>query len=446
MKTTGLHPINFRIFGELNTKIQNMEATLLFSKIKFDLNYSTINKSGKICIARSRKELGVAFGFSGRKVDCLLQHLENKHYIEKSVGLWYGKKRLFISSDAAVDAVPIHFKSLVSLYKKLGSIKKILVLSRIAFAFQHTKINKAGKKWCALTQHQLSSWSGLSVRTLDNIILYLVKQGLLIKRNFMFNGVRKTHYHLTQIAVDYFSEVNQPVYQVMPARHSKVIHHHNCRLETSKTVLSLNKDKKEKGKNITEQGSTSYMRMSDINFQNIHDQLNARQKKYLMAALDNTCRRHYLTPSNPKELLEEIKYFILNPLQRTGISSFSHAVNRAMKILRDKNWRTPFGFLKYSKAGKNIQQGRVERQQQWEAQKTNEIKQAASIKKLFASQHAASLDATQLRAKQMLSKISRLQALDKVVNQSNSGFYPDQVKDLLSGLYGLLNQGWMENG
>src|SRR5437016_7964971 len=91
-------PLNFNEFSSLNLKLKNLDASILYAKLKFHEINSTIKKGGKTCIARSRDQIASWFGFGVKKIDRLLSFLEEEGMIEKQVGLWYGKKRLFIST------------------------------------------------------------------------------------------------------------------------------------------------------------------------------------------------------------------------------------------------------------------------------------------------------------------------------------------------------------
>ena len=96
---------------------------------------------------------------------------------------------------------------------------------------------------------------------------------------------------------------------------------------------------------------------SDVTLNQINEELTYRQICFLRVALKKTIEKATLT-INEEEIFEEIKYSILNPAQRKGILSFKHAVSRCMQLLRQRTWRTPFGFHRYTEYGKEIKSSR----------------------------------------------------------------------------------------
>ena len=78
--------------------------------------------------------------------------------------------------------------------------------------------------------------------------------------------------------------------------------------------------------------------------------LTPQQTRYLEGALRNLVTRDGSKVSNPKELLEQLKFSIAFWVSSQTLS-FKHAINRAFAIIRTGNWRTPLGFAVYSAEG-----------------------------------------------------------------------------------------------
>lgn len=194
-------PINFNIFSSFNNKIDNIEATILFLKLKFYQKKSKIIKNGKIYIARTREQLGQWFNFGIKKIDRLLSLLEEKKLIEKNPGLWYGNKKLFISVGNDNQDIPVHLHMFDSLLNQSGSLKAALIFSKIAFAFAKTKIMHEGLLWCCLKKEDLATWAQISVRTLDLILTNLAKKGLFIKKKFVWKEKLQTHFHIPSFVI-----------------------------------------------------------------------------------------------------------------------------------------------------------------------------------------------------------------------------------------------------
>ena len=90
----------------------------------------------------------------------------------------------------------------------------------------------------------------------------------------------------------------------------------------------------------------------DIILNNIDDigqDLSKRQSAYLLGAIKNVAAK---ARADVEEVFGWIKFAILNPCQRRGITTFTHAVNRFVKLLREKKLTMPFGYKKYTEAGR----------------------------------------------------------------------------------------------
>lgn len=196
-----LCPINFKEFGKLNNKLENIEAALLFSKLNYHLKNSKIRKNGQTYIARSREQIAEWFDFSIKKIDRLLLFLESKELINKKAGLWYGKKKLFISTSEDFAQIPVNLKLLGILIEQIGSLKGALLFSKIAYAFANSKIQHSGLTWCCIKKEDLSSWSGFSIRTIDGLLENMIRTGLILKKNFIYKDKIQTHFHIPTFVI-----------------------------------------------------------------------------------------------------------------------------------------------------------------------------------------------------------------------------------------------------
>jgi DNA-binding MarR family transcriptional regulator len=455
--TIALCAINFKIFEKLMSKIKDMEAVLLFSKIKYESNQS---KYGYI--ARTRKKLGSWFGYNEKKVDRLLKILEDKKFIKKEGCSFWGVRKLRITVLYACDHVPINFKILNHLYSFFDSIKASILFSKISFTFNKTSIAHEGKRWCALSKTDLAQWSGLDISTVRTLIKSFVKKGFILDKQFEYKGRFRSHFHLTAPALDIL--LHHPVYKNNHelARLGKVIHTRNSiekevihtQIPQGKISIPIRKRTNDILENnitvIEKQKKAHYHKQKistfcDINLNKISPtSLNTRQKKYLVIALERTYARKKFHRSNFKTIKAEVEYFILNATQRVGVSTFKHAVNRAMKILSDKCWCTPFGFHKYSDKGIVIAEKIKNRESEWERVKEGECQR--ELKSKHSVSHINSLlgqtntnpdEGVQKNAESILKQIKSCQR-DKNTNQV---FSVARVKTLLERLYGLLNHG-----
>ena len=369
-----LCPINFKKFGELNRIVGNLEESLLLAKIKFHLNHTKLKKSGRPTIARSRQDIQGWFGLSMRKTDALLSSLSKKGLISKSIGTFFGKKKLFLSASNKVSDSPINISLLDLLIKETGSLKSALLFSKIAFGTNNSKISFKGLPYFYIRKEDLSSWLEVSIRTLDALLEGLLRKGLVLKKNIVHNGKRITHFHVPQSSLNILKKrfkvssdskkellrVKSGISDKKNSQPYKKTMLQNLPVGTGKNAtIHKNKNKTTVKNNITTALSTTKGRglkerkayEGDINFSSLEKELNPRQRKYLSSALDRTIKRFGLKISNPDELLSQLIFFLKSPEQRIGVKSFKHGVNRAMKIIADGNWKTPIGFYSHDEQG-----------------------------------------------------------------------------------------------
>ena len=408
ISSINLCPINFEAFGEVNRITKNMEATLLFSKIKFHQVNSVIESDGKTWIIRSRKQLAEWFHFTEKKIDALLSLLDEKGLVQKIVRLWHGKKALMLHASTEIMTIPIHHQKFSSLVEYIGDIHSTIIFSKIAFHFNNSQISHEYKKWCSIKKEVLANWAGISIRKLDGIIEELVKNGILLKKNFIWYGKRQLHFHIPNFAqevlYDRISEIKKQ--NGMPVATSLII---PSTVNSINNIVDPNPVKEEgrgwvekalpytficlspsakMGKSIRIRSNTKKInnnnsannlskQKSDITL--INSKLTLQQEKYLQGALRNTLARSQVKVSNQLVLLEELKFSVSNIEQHKGVCSFHHVVSRYMKIISQNNWKTPIGFYTHSNIGKSIKEKNTMREEQWNKHKNVEKNMAQSV-------------------------------------------------------------------
>jgi hypothetical protein len=370
-------PLNFKEFDRLNNITGNLEETLLLARLKFHQKNSKITKSGKVWIVRSREQISSWFNFDKKKTDRLLSHLEKSGLIEKKVGLWYGKKALFISVNKEINDSPVNHKILSVFIDVTNSIQNALVFAKILFTFNNSKIEHENKKWSSLTKQTLADWAKLSVRTIDKILYALVKNGLVLKKNFVWKEKLKSHFHIPNFVIESIKDQFEKLKALSDRIDGiKKTSPQICRQGTVNLGISIKL--RENLQKATNKTYTPYLSTEeikcDINFDSIGEELTERQTKYLEGALRKTVESKGVRISNPKEFFEQLKFSILNiNLQHKGIESFKHAVSRCMKILSDNNWRTPKGFHNHSEYGINAKIEMDQKEKEWQKEKSSGI-------------------------------------------------------------------------
>lgn len=397
-------PINFKAFEELNRLTGNIEETLLLSKIKFHQTYTKLVKAGEPYIARSRAEIISWFGFSDRKTDALLSSLNQKGFIKKIVGTFYGTKKLFLNVSNKISHSPINLSLLDVLLKETGSLKAALIFAKIAFKCGNTQVVNSGISYCYLKKEALSKWAEISIRKLDSILDSLCRKGLILKKNLISCGKRQNHFHIPQSALKVIKSLflKEKITQKEPLKHESnktkrpTVNCKICRVEPAKMQTSIKvraNTKKTNNTTVKDLPSIKSKIQKDFSKSDIilskmklSSTLTEKQKRYLSSALQRTIQRHHIFVSSQKELFNQLMFTITNPKQMKGVKTFTHAVSRCMAILRSGNWKTPIGFYNHDETGRAIKDTRTEFQQNWEEVKRNEISskgQGASLQSLI---------------------------------------------------------------
>jgi hypothetical protein len=137
-----------------------------------------------------------------KKTDRLLNLLEHQGMLIKRSGLWYGEKRLFLSTAARTQPVPMNYQLLSILKEQTGSWQSALLFAKIAFAYNGSTIYQQQTKWCCLKREELARWLHISVRSVDNIIGNLSRKGLILKKNLKKVMKTQSHFHIPQYALN----------------------------------------------------------------------------------------------------------------------------------------------------------------------------------------------------------------------------------------------------
>lgn len=384
-------PFNFSQFEAINQQIRDVDTTLLYATLFFQIGKSKLFSHGTQTVARAREQICSFLKLTPNRMDRGIKRLEKINFIKKTVHNWFGKKRLFISKNADAPEIEVHFRKLFFLNQFTGNSKASLLWAKIAFALNNTKIEHENKPWCALKRETIADLLCVSLRTVDSLIDDLEQKGLIFAQKFVWRGKRQLHF---TIPVSLFEKIEAELalwleqynirspknsekkstaqHEISPKKEAKLGF---CEEEPAKIAKSIRIKTKYKYKNNNTSSSINHKRekhdTSDINLNTINENLNHRQLCFLRAAFQRTIETAQLT-INEEAIFEEIKFNILNPVQRKGILSFKHAVSRCMQLLRQRTWRTPFGFNRYAEYGKGIKVYREAQLQAHEARKKAE--------------------------------------------------------------------------
>lgn len=214
-------------------------------------------------------------------------------------------------------------------------------------------IEKEGRIWWETSLELISEHFNFCERTASNKIKQLEQLNLIERK-------RMSGRWYCSIAQEQYNKIEQlhkdNLYKNQPSSDFCVCPYENSESSSLNNTLTDEKD-------IYINNNT---RDSDINLNNLESigtELNKRQIAYLLAAIKTTMKKYNICVSEGiQSVFGWIKFSILNPCQRKGITNFKHAVNRFIKLLRDNKLRMPFGYNKYTKEGREFWAGVIERE------------------------------------------------------------------------------------
>lgn len=415
-KNTALFPANFQHIDNINGRTGCLEATLVYDALSFQINHSKLMTHGAQTVARTRKQLSDFLGLSLSKIDNALELLEGLNLIKKTVKKWFGINRMFISKNIQESSQSTNFKKLLFLNRYTGDYRTSILFSRIAYALNKTKIEHDAKKWCVLTKASMAKLLCVSPRTIDSILKKMKESGLIEIKQFTHNTRIKNHYTIPEQIIDKISkDFEQFTAEETQKKEDKEVFNNStnggiCVPTYAKTTTSLIIEKENKDKNNNKANrenaapSVSHSVTEDITFQTIGQELTPKQLEVLRKSINFAVRSGKLG-IDQEEILEEMRFSILNPSQRQGISTFMHALNRCIKLLRNRDWKRPFGFNKYSSYGAALNERKERALNEHEERKKLECLSSAQVLQSLSAKEPEPFDLS-LSISNLVSKFS----------------------------------------
>lgn len=395
-----ISPIYFTVFDEYLSKLKDIEAVALLLKIQFHCKRSTIVRGGIYWYTRKKADMAQWFNLSIDKLDTLLSKLEKAKLVKCRNYKYKDVRQLHIAAAQCRDGY-MNFALVNHAVKLACGLRNAIVFLRILYLYNSSKITKDGKKWCAISREELATWANISIRTLDSCLKQLEAADLIIKDTFKWRENTCLHFHVKQRTIGRLFSILEPFKRTdstileMNEKESKntdqpVENTGNgdfCSSRKAKTPIPYNEDYLITPEELTTNTTTKVLERErqqhsqkqncDMNFstqevfitktkeaRNTGQPaivLSERDIKYIQGALRIAMSRDKLRVSNPTEFFEQLKFSVGNWLSNKKLS-VEHAVNRAFKIAKDGNWRTPIGFSKHSPVGQVFKQTIIERE------------------------------------------------------------------------------------
>lgn len=369
MQFNGLCFVNFKQLAVINDVVQDLDASILFGAIKHQTSNTKLIKNGAKMIARTRRQLANYLNCSLKSIDRKIEQLKSMSLIQTVVGMWYGKKRMFVQCKEDIN-FSINIRKLQFLNTHTGGNKSSVALAYFAYMIALEKPN-AQKGWCSVQKVDLAKLLGLTLKGAYAIVIALEQKGFIVRTP------RHLRHYVTinKAKYDELMEEWAKIEDANKAIKENIIAHKRTNLTTSinnryiHTVENIN--------NNTKYIDSLEKSGGDVNFNQNVLNLSKRELAYAKAAVERTVLKAKVAVDDIKTLWLQVQFALSTPAHCKGTNGFKHSVNRFMQIIRTGGWKMPFGYEKYSNECKNDYQHLKEHEK-----KHYELKSGAELARL----------------------------------------------------------------
>lgn len=342
-------PLNIRILEHLSAQTGSIEGAILFGLIAFRLNRTILHQKNEAWCSLTRLELSKILHLSLGTIDKHIQNLVDKNLIQVESRVFKKQRRLHFS---------IPFSVYAELHSKLNENVEREPVQNKACTIPPLNLLKIEEGNDALfstvgrASKPAGEPQGLSLALMDHIL-----------EAFIQALATESIEHTRLFEPDQNPKNEEDPLPAPPKQHkNETLHPVFCRVpqeEASKNAVPIRiSTHTNKVNNITPEQFKKRAPLgfgeNTIIFNTIGQNLSEKQARYLDEALERTIENEKIAVSSKETLYQELRFSILNPQQHQGISQFKHRVHRCMKLLREKTWRTPKGFNRYSVYGQNL--------------------------------------------------------------------------------------------
>jgi hypothetical protein len=333
--------INFGELKALMGKTGDFGKSILYGRLKHQVNNTKVTRDGKNVIARTREAIA---GYNGKgltETDEDLRDLVTMGAIDCKAGMWNGNKRMFIACNWGYN-LGINARKYDVMNRYTGGIKQSVILSYIAYCtaanpliYQRGRFK--GYPSVIISKRKIMELLGVTLRTANAYI-----EGLAKKAIVQYEGRRlwgEGQYHI-QIQPGFYEAFVEAWKEEEEEYRQKQTALKLAKRAKSGVSIRIKKESKEEiinNNTLVDENGTIILSM--------------REQSYLAEAVKRTLARTKGVTWTFATLLAQVRYAMSFKEQRKGTKSFAHAINRAMFLVREGLWKMPFGYEKYSFAG-----------------------------------------------------------------------------------------------
>lgn len=335
--------VNFRQMQELMKLTGDFDLSILYGKLKYQVKQTKLIKDGKKVIARSRRQIAAYLGKGLTVTDEKLKSLVRLGLINIKVGMWKGKKRMFVSCNGDYD-LGINARKLEMMNKYTGSIHLSVLLAYFSYWIEVKPLHHDRANWAMVSRQSCADLLNLDKKTIDIYVKELADKGLIqyeVKRFF-----RQRQYWVT-VNDDFKKKILQE-YREEQEQIEEAKAEGDYFMVSEKSGVSIRINKTSKIDIINNNTKECEINASALVDENGVVILSKRQENYLSSAIKRTLARCDVLTWSYDTLMGHMRYVLGTPKKRNSATNFVHCINRAMFLVRKNLWQVPLGYLYYS--------------------------------------------------------------------------------------------------
>lgn len=344
--------LNFEQLERLREKTGSFDLAILYGQLKFQVNKSklTNKKNGKKEIARTRLQVANVIGKGVTVTVERLDQLIGMGLVDKRIGLWKGRKRMFLSCNGEYE-LGVNARKLEMLNKYTGGIHQSVLLSWIAYWIEVRPYRGKDHKYTLISRKRAAKLLDVDERTVDVYMKQLVDKGLI-----NYDGRKRKFWSEWQYQVslnkDFMNKI-EAEWKELEAKRAKEKAESLLFFAKTDASIRINKNHMDIINNNTKEcANHAPAAQAPLVDENGIVILSKKQQNYLAEAVKRTLARCDVLTWGYETLMGHMRYVLSTPKNKNGATNFVHAINRAMFLVRRGEWCTPFGYFKYSDEGR----------------------------------------------------------------------------------------------
>ncbi|HAU1796563.1 TPA: hypothetical protein JBJ46_15070 [Legionella pneumophila] len=228
------------------------------------------------------------------------------------------------------------------LYQLTQNYNQAILLDKIIFWWQISQFTlNDQKKWFTRSLDRMAAEANISKRSIQRYLERFIELGLIEKKVKLF---KKIHLFL-RVTDKLLHLLNKEILSTQPQLSSKK------KINSTKDGVFLNQNGVFKKATV----SDSFIKEKENKKVIVNNNISEEQENHNIGSMVDdflkkiSAEKPHLSISSPQQLKKELVFCLKNKAyQFPGVTTLTHCLNIIAKLLREKKWRTPKGYGKYT--------------------------------------------------------------------------------------------------